>query len=195
MMGWFGKVSRRAGPALLLGLALSAQAAAQEDGEAPPPPVNGHFTLESLDGKTVSDTDYRGKYLLIYFGYTFCPDVCPTTLTQIGAALKDLGDKAKDFQPIFITLDPARDKPPVMVEYMKAFDPRIVALTGDPMDIEEAAKSYHVYYRPRALGNGQYTVDHSSYIYVVDPKGRFAKLLTGDLPGHPLSEDLRKLDK
>lgn len=194
-MGWLCEVPRRAGLAMLLGLALSAPLRAQEDGEAPPPPVNGHFTLQALDGRTVSDTQYRGKYLLIYFGYTFCPDVCPTTLTQLGGAMKDLGDKAKDFQPIFITLDPARDKPAVMVEYMKAFDPRIVALTGDPTDIEEAAKSYHVYYRPRALGNGQYTVDHSSYIYVVDPKGKFVKLLTGDLPGHPLSEDLRSIDK
>jgi len=172
-------------------------AAAASDAPAPPvqSPVHGHFTLEKLDGKAVSDADYRGKWLLIYFGYTFCPDVCPTTLTQIGAALKDLGSTADKFQPIFITLDPARDKQPVMAEYMKSFDPRIVALRGDPMDIEEAAKSYHVYYRPRALGNGQYTVDHSSYIYVIDPTGKFKELLTGDLPGHPLSEDLKKLVK
>ena len=163
--------------------------------EAPPLPLNGHFTLQTLDGKTVSDTDYRGRVLLIYFGYTFCPDVCPTTLTQLGAALAALGDKAKQFQPVFITLDPARDKQPVMAEYMKSFDPRIVALRGDPEDIEEAAKSFHVYYRPRSLGNGQYTVDHSSYIYVVDRSGKFKELLSGDLPGHPLVEDLRKLVK
>ncbi len=112
--------------------------------------------------------DYRGKFLIVYFGYTFCPDVCPTTLTQIGAALTELGDKAAKFQPVFITLDPARDKTPVMQAYMKSFDPRIVALRGDPEDIEEAAKSFHAYYRPRSLGNGQYTVDHSSYIYVID---------------------------
>lgn len=182
------------GLALALGAVLAFGGAARAD-EAPPLPVNGHFTLDTLDGKTVSDTDYRGKWLLIYFGYTFCPDVCPTTLTQMGQALTDLGDKAKEFQPVFITLDPARDKNPVMVDYMKSFDPRIVALRGDPMDIEDAAKSFHVYYRPRALGNGQYTVDHSSYIYVVDPKGKFKELLTGDLPGHPLSEDLKKLVK
>lgn len=163
--------------------------------EAPPSPVNGHFNLVTLDGKDVSDADYRGKWLLIYFGYTFCPDVCPTTLSQMGAALDALGPKAKDFQVVFITLDPARDKTPVMKDYMKSFDPRIVGLRGEPDDIEQAAKSYHVYYRPRGLGNGQYTVDHSSYIYVIDPKGKFAELLTGDLPGHPLVDDLRKLDK
>jgi protein SCO1/2 len=151
--------------------------------------------LSTLDGKDVSDADYRGKWLLIYFGYTFCPDVCPTTLSQIGAAFDALGPKAKDFQAVFITLDPARDKTPVMKDYMKAFDPRITGLRGEPDDIEEAAKSFHVYYRPRSLGNGQYTVDHSSYIYVIDPKGKFTELLTGDLPGHPLVDDLRKLDK
>ncbi len=163
--------------------------------DQPPPPVNGHFSLMTLDGKDVSDADYRGKWLLIYFGYTFCPDVCPTTLSQIGAAFDALGPKAKDFRAVFITLDPARDKTPVMKDYMKAFDPRIVGLRGEPDDIETAAKSFHVYYRPRSLGNGQYTVDHSSYIYVIDPKGKFTELLTGDLPGHPLVDDLRKLDK
>src|ERR1700733_15537465 len=82
--------------------------------DAPPPPVNGHFTLQTLDGKTVSDTDYRGKVLVVYFGYTFCPDVCPTTLSQIGAALTALGDKPGKFQPVLTTLDPARAKSPVM---------------------------------------------------------------------------------
>jgi protein SCO1 len=159
------------------------------------PPIDGHFDLETLDGKEVRDADFHGKWLLVYFGYTFCPDVCPTTLTQIGAALNDLGPKAASFQPIFITLDPARDKTSVMQDYMKSFDPRILALRGQPDDIEAAAKSFHVYYRPRALGNGQYTVDHSSYIYVIDPKGKFAELLTGDLPGHPLAATLRKYVK
>jgi len=161
----------------------------------PPAPLDGHFALSTLDGRAVTDADYRGKWLLIYFGYTFCPDVCPTTLTQIGGALDALGPQAKEFQPIFITVDPARDKPPVLREYMKSFDPRIVALTGEPDDIETSAKSFHVYYRPRSLGNGQYTVDHSSYIYVMNPKGKFVELLTGDLPGHPLADDLRKLVK
>lgn len=162
---------------------------------AEPTPVNGHFALTTLDGRDVTDADYRGKWLLIYFGYTFCPDVCPTTLSQIGGALDALGPKAKEFQPLFITVDPARDKPQVLRDYMKSFDARIVALSGEPDDIETAAKSFHVYYRPRSLGNGQYTVDHSSYIYVMNPQGKFVELLTGDLPGHPLADDLRKLVK
>lgn len=176
---------------LVLGFARAASAAPA----TAPAPLDGHFALSTLDGRAVTDADYRGKWLLIYFGYTFCPDVCPTTLTQIGGALDALGPQAKEFQPIFITVDPARDKPPVLRDYMKSFDPRIVALTGEPDDIETSAKSFHVYYRPRSLGNGQYTVDHSSYIYVINPKGKFVELLTGDLPGHPLADDLRKLVK
>jgi protein SCO1/2 len=116
-------------------------------------------------------------------------------LSQIGTALSALGPKAKDFQAVFITVDPVRDKTQVMKDYLKSFDPRILGLRGDPDDIEAAAKSFHVYYRPRSLGNGQYTVDHSSYIYVINPQGKFAELLTGDLPGHPLVDDLRKLDQ
>jgi protein SCO1/2 len=158
-------------------------------------PVNGHFELTTLNGRNVTNADYHGKWLLVYFGYTFCPDVCPTTLSQIGSALDSLGPKAGDFQPIFITVDPARDKPPVLRDYMKSFDSRILALTGEPDNIEIAAKSFHVYYRPRSLGNGQYTVDHSSYIYVMNPDGKFVELLTGDLPGHPLADDLHKLVK
>lgn len=188
-------VFRRLRRALAFAVAMAfVPAAAWAEDEAPPP-VNGHFNLLTLDDKPVSNTDYKGKWLLIYFGYTFCPDVCPTTLSQIGAAFDALGPKAKDFQGVFITLDPARDKTPVMKDYMKSFNPKIVGLRGEPDEIEEAAKSFHVYYRPRSLGNGQYTVDHSSYIYVIDPKGKFRELLTGDLPGHPLVEDLRKLDK
>lgn len=174
---------------------MLAVTAVHAEGAEPPPPVNGRFALQTLDGKDVSDVDFRGKWLLVYFGYTFCPDVCPTTLNQIGTALEALGPKAKDFQAVFITVDPARDKTQVMKDYLKSFDPRILGLRGEPDDIEAAAKSFHVYYRPRSLGNGQYTVDHSSYIYVMNPKGKFSELLTGDLPGHPLVEDLRKLDK
>src|ERR1041384_8071717 len=92
--------------AMLAALAMAPICAAQAD-DAPPSPLNGHFNLVTLDGKEVHDTDYRGKWLLIYFGYTFCPDVCPTTLNEIGTALSELGTSAKKIQPIFITIDPA----------------------------------------------------------------------------------------
>jgi protein SCO1/2 len=157
------------------------------------PIVSGHFELETLDGRTVTEADYRGKWLLIYFGYTYCPDVCPTVLNEIGTALGELGPLAARIQPIFVTVDPSRDKPKVLTEYLKSFDPRIVGLYGDGDQTEAAAKQFHVYYRLRSLGNGQYTVDHSGFLYVLDPKGKFVKLLTADLPGHQMAVELRKV--
>jgi len=156
------------------------------------PIVSGHFELETLDGRTVTEVDYRGKWLLIYFGFTYCPDVCPTELNEMGTALSELGPLAAKIQPIFITVDPSRDKPKVLTEYLKSFDPRIVGLYGDGDQTEAAAKEFHVYYRLRSLGNGQYTVDHSGFLYVLDPKGKFVKLLTADLPGHQMAAELRK---
>jgi protein SCO1/2 len=155
--------------------------------------IAGDFELETLDGRTVTEADYRGKWLLIYFGYTSCPDVCPTVLNEIGGALNELGPLAAKLQPIFITVDPTRDKPKVLAAYLQSFDPRIVGLYGSGEQTEAAAKNFHVYYRLRSLGNGQYTVDHSGFLYVIDPKGKFVKLLTGDLPGHQLAQALRSV--
>jgi protein SCO1/2 len=160
---------------------------------ASPPAIDGQFALDTLDGRSVTKSDYRGKWLLVYFGYTSCPDVCPATLTELGQALKELGPAAKRVQAIFITVDPVRDTAPVLKRYLKAFDPRIVGLRGDGDATEAAAKSFHVYYRARSFGHGQYTVDHSSYVYVLDPKGRFVQLLAPDSPGHRIAEDVKKL--
>jgi len=151
------------------------------------------FRLTTLSGHDVTMADYRGKWLLIYFGYTFCPDVCPTTLSELGNALKALGPRASRVHTLFITLDPARDKTPVLARYLKAFDPRIEGLRGDPEETEDAAKSFHVYYRLRSVGHGEYAVDHSSYIYVFDPQGHFVQLLSPDAPGHKIAEDLKKI--
>jgi len=157
--------------------------------------IDGHFALTRLDGHAVTERDFRGKWLLIYFGYTFCPDICPTVLSQIGEALRELGPRAAKFQPLFITVDPARDSAKTMGVYLKAFDPRIVGLRGDPAALQATADHFHVYFRIRGLGNGEYTVDHSSFIYVMNPKGEFVEVLTGDFPGHALADALRKLDK
>ena len=157
--------------------------------------VDAEFDLTRLDGRQVTQADYRGKWLLIYFGYTFCPDVCPTTLTQISEALDSLGTRADSFQPIFITLDPARDSQKVMTDYLKAFSPRFIGLRGAGTDIADTAQRFHVYYQLRGIGNGQYTVDHSSFVYVIDPNGKFVELLTPDVPGHSLGDSLRKLVK
>jgi protein SCO1/2 len=157
------------------------------------PPIHGDFDLTTVDGRDVTLASYKGKWLLIYFGYTFCPDVCPTVLTEIGGALKELGPKAAHVQVLFITVDPVRDSAAVMKRYLKAFDPRIQGLRGDPDAIETAAKSFHVYYHARSVGAGEYAIDHSSYVYVLNPEGEFVELLAPDVPGHKIAEDIRKL--
>ena len=157
--------------------------------------ISGHFTLQTLDGREVTDAAYRGKWLLVYFGYTSCPDICPTTLLRVGQALQSLGPLAGKVQPIFITLDPVRDTRPRLTKYMAAFDARLIGLRGDSEQIREAARQFHVYYRLRSLGNGEYTVDHSSFLYVVDPEGHFAKLLADSVPADQLADELRKLQR
>jgi protein SCO1 len=159
------------------------------------PLIGGHFSLVTLDGRRVTEKSFPGKWLLIYFGYTFCPDVCPTQLSEVGEALHRLGPLASRLQPIFVTVDPARDSAKEMTAYLEAFDPRILGLRGDPDEIEAAAKQYRVYYRARALGDGSYAIDHSSFLYVLNPQGRFVEILAGNLPGHDLADALRKLVK
>jgi cytochrome oxidase Cu insertion factor (SCO1/SenC/PrrC family) len=158
-----------------------------------PAVISGHFTLNGLDGQQVTDANYRGKWLLVYFGYTYCPDVCPTVLMRIGQALKELGSVADRIQPLFITVDPERDTAPHLAQYMAAFDSRIVGLRGDSAQIRDAARQFHVYYRARSLGNGEYTVDHSSFVYVIAPDGNFRTLLADSLQADQLEETLRKL--
>lgn len=154
---------------------------------------NWQFQLTNLSGRDVTMGDYRGKWLLVYFGYTFCPDVCPATLTELGDALRALGPRAAQVRALFITVDPTRDKTPVLARYMKAFDPRIEALRGDPEETQDAAASFHVYYRLRSIGRGEYAIDHSSYIYVFDPHGNFVQLLAPDAPGHTIADNLKKM--
>lgn len=159
------------------------------------PSISGHFTLQTLEGREVTDATYRGKWLLVYFGYTSCPDICPTTLLRMGQALQTLGPLADKVQPIFITLDPVRDTRPRLTKYMAAFDARLIGLRGDSEQIREAARQFHVYYRLRSLGNGEYTVDHSSFLYVVGPDGHFAKLLADSVPADQLADELRQLQR
>ena len=159
------------------------------------PSVGGPFTLENSSGKTVTDRDFRGKYMLVYFGYTYCPDVCPTTLNAVAAALDKLGPKAKDLSPIFITVDPQRDTPEVMREYTQSFDPRIVGLTGTPQQIAAAAREYGAYYVRHWTGPGanDYVMDHSTYLYVIDPRGKFVRAFDTDMSGDRIVDALREL--
>ncbi len=137
--------------------------------------IGGPFSLTSGDGKTVSDRDFRGKYMLIYFGYTFCPDVCPTSLNTMAEALDRLGPLGERVQPIFITVDPKRDDPAAVKQYAAAFGPRMIGLTGTEEQIGAVARAFRVYYRENRTGTGpnDYSMDHSSILYLMGPDGRF----------------------
>jgi len=154
--------------------------------------IGGPFELVDETGKTVTDRTYRGKWLLIYFGYTYCPDVCPTTLNTLGLALRDLGPAADAIQPLFITVDPQRDTPETLAGYTDAFDPRLIGLTGTPEQIANAAKAYRVYYRKAGEGD-DYSVDHTSLIYVMDPEGRFVTFFGHDANAETMTAKLRQL--
>jgi protein SCO1 len=157
--------------------------------------IGGPFTLSMPDGTTVTDQTYRGKWLLVYFGYTFCPNSCPTTLLEVATALKKLGLDAAQVQPLFITVDPQRDTPEVMREYTQSFDPRIVGLTGTPQQIAAAAREYGAYYVRHWTGPGanDYVMDHSTYLYVIDPRGKFVRAFDTDMSGDRIVDTLREL--
>jgi protein SCO1 len=155
-------------------------------------PLGGPFTLVAANGATRHDTDFRGKLMLIYFGYTFCPDVCPTTLTMMSDAMAKLGAAAARIVPVFITVDPARDTPAQMKLYIASFDPRFVALTGSPAQIAAVAGEYHVYYRKAAGEGGQYTMDHSSEIYLLSRDGTYLGHFDSDIGANDLAQALKK---
>jgi protein SCO1 len=155
--------------------------------------IGGPFTLSTPDGTTVTDQTYRGKWLLVYFGYTFCPNSCPTMLLEIATALKKLGPDAAEVQPLFITVDPRRDTPEVMQQYTQSFDLRIVGLTGTSEQISAAAQEYGAYYVRHGTGADDYVMDHSTYLYVMDPQGQFVRAFDTDTPGERIARALREL--
>jgi protein SCO1/2 len=155
--------------------------------------IGGPFRLVDQDGKTVTDADLKGKWSLIYFGYTHCPDACPTALNDISIALDELGPKRSAVRPVFITVDPERDTPEVLKAYVTAFDAPILALTGTPEEVAQAAKGYRVVYAKHPEAGGDYSMDHSSVIYVMDPEGRFTASFTHQSSPEELAERLKKL--
>ena len=135
--------------------------------------IGGPFALVDQNGTPRHSSDFRDRFMLVYFGYSYCPDVCPTTLALMADALTRLGPKAKRIVPIFITIDPARDTPAVLKAYLKAFSPSFVGLTGDGPAVAAAAAAYRVYYRKRLLKGGGYAMDHSNTVYLMGPDGKF----------------------
>lgn len=135
--------------------------------------IGGPFSLIDQNGVKRSSADFKGRYVLIYFGYSNCPDVCPTTLSLMADALDRLGPAANRIVPIFITIDPERDTPAKLKPYMAAFGPRFVGLTADLATIKTVAGLYRVYLKKEPLTGGNYAMDHSSVIYLMGPDGRF----------------------
>jgi cytochrome oxidase Cu insertion factor (SCO1/SenC/PrrC family) len=136
-------------------------------------PIGGPFALIDHTGKLRTDEDFRGELLLIYFGYSYCPDVCPTDLQQIGLAVDGLGARAEAVQPLFITLDPERDTAVHLAEYVPLFHPRLIGLTGSAEQIRRVALAYKVYYAKYPPDSSDYVIDHSSFIYLVDKAGKY----------------------
>ena len=136
--------------------------------------IGGPFTLVDEQGRTRTEKDFRGKLLLVYFGYTSCPDVCPTDLQQIGAAIDSLGQAGDAVQPLFITLDPARDTTKRLAAYVPPFHPRLVGLGGSVFAVQRAADAYRVFFRKVPIGKGgDYGIDHAANTYLMDRDGKY----------------------
>jgi protein SCO1/2 len=155
--------------------------------------IGGPFHLVDQNGKPVSDADLKGKWQLVFFGYTHCPDTCPTALNEISLALDQLGTKRDEVEVVFITVDPERDTPDVLKSYVQSFDASIIALTGSPEAVAQAAKDYRVYYAKHSRPDGGYDMDHSAVIYIMDPQGRFTATFTPDATADAMAERLQKL--
>ena len=154
--------------------------------------VGGPFTLTDQFGHQRSDTDFRGKLMIVYFGYTFCPDVCPADLMTISHALDALGAEAAQVQPIFITIDPARDTK-LLAEYVSAFHKSLIGLTGSPEEIREVANAYKAFYASApATQDGEYAIDHTGVIYLMGRDGEYLGFMPPQTDPNKLTEILRK---
>src|SRR5262249_8076321 len=146
-------------------------------------------------GRQRTEADFRGKLLLLYFGFTYCPDLCPPDLQSIGLAIDQLGKGGEEVQPLFVTLDPDRDTPQHLANYVPLFHPRLIGLTGDPSSIRQAARAYKVYYAKVPTAGDEYTVDHSGYIYLMDRAGQYLGFFPPGTPPDRMADVIRSLFK
>jgi protein SCO1/2 len=162
---------------------------------APSGVIGGSFSLTDQNGKKVTDADFRGKIMLVFFGYTHCPDICPVTVSTLSKTMGLLGDKADAVVPIFITLDPKRDTPAVLKDYLANFDKRMVGLTGSPKDIKKAADAYKVYFSVAEASkqkNGDYMVDHSTIIYMMGKDGSYLEHFSYDAKEQDIANAIKE---
>jgi cytochrome oxidase Cu insertion factor (SCO1/SenC/PrrC family) len=175
-------VERRAGAAQLVGELMSGRH-----------PIGAPFVLDDPDGRRIALGDFKGKLVLLYFGFTMCPDVCPTDLALIAQALRALGAQENEVQPLFITLDPQRDSPAVLREYAAAFHPRFIALTGSEGEVRRVATDYKVFFeKVRLPGRDNYTIDHTAYTFLLDRDGKFVILFPPGTPSERIEEIVRE---
>lgn len=172
---------------------------------APPPPqkppplealFGGPFELTDHNGRTVTDGTFRDRFTLLYFGYTFCPDLCPTNLLTMAQALEALGPEGKRVQPLFVTVDPERDDPAALRDYMAHFGPRFLALRGTPAQTRAVLKAWRIHRRKVPAGAGadadDYLVDHATLTFLMGPDGRFRTLFPHDTPAEKMTATLRR---
>ena len=154
--------------------------------------IGGPFKLTDQNGQTVTDQDMKGRPFLVFFGFTHCPDVCPTTLFEVSQIFRALGPDADRVRALFITVDPERDTPALMKDYLSSFDPHMAGLTGDPAAVAAVAKAYRVYYKKVPLDQGGYTMDHTAIVYLMDKEGRFVSPFSLKRTTEAAAADLRR---
>lgn len=156
--------------------------------------IGGDFSLVDHNNKKRTSKDFQGKYMMVYFGYTFCPDICPTGLSSMTEALEMVGPLRDKIQPLFITVDPERDTVESMATYMQNFHPKFLALTGTKEQVKQAAKAYKVYAsRVNDNSSTEYIIDHSSIIYIMDKKGHYIGHFNHATPAAEMAEKLKEL--
>jgi protein SCO1 len=154
--------------------------------------IGGPFNLIDQDGQPFSDHELKGKTFLVFFGFTHCPDVCPTTLFEISEIMRTLGPEADRTAALFISVDPERDTPQAMKDYLSSFDPHLRGLTGDAAALAAVAKAYRVYYKKVPLEGGDYTMDHTAIVYLMDKDGRFVSPFNMRRTADVAAAELRK---
>jgi protein SCO1 len=155
--------------------------------------VGGPFRMVDQTGATVTDADMKGRPFLVFFGFTHCPDICPTTLFEMSQVFNTLGGDAEKISALFVTVDPERDTPDILQRYLSSFNPRIRGLTGDQAAVDQMVKSYRAYAKKAPLEDGSYTMDHTSIVYMMDGSGNFVRPLNMQRPTEEIAREVRTL--
>lgn len=177
---------------LVVFLAVFMYATGQFGGGPTPSAIGGPFQLTDQDGKQITDQDFRGRPYLVFFGYTHCPDICPTTLFEISEVMRALGPDADSAAALFVSVDPDRDTPAVLKDYLSSFDPHVRGATGNEKELAQVQKEFRVYSKKHPTGDGDYSMDHSAVVYLMDKDGRFVAPFNLKRSPQDAAKDLRK---